>query len=720
MSPYHLPLQHEISYDLLESPSNYVVFVERSSPLSGQPTNSQFLENVLSLPDTIMPQCDRATQEVLLADLLISMDRSPLIGACRVEAHPPFLNGRYRNFLNSSSFIYPPSYAQARVIKKSDTKAMSAPTSVLPSTSGLRRSQRLQGKLQPRPAQHKLETKLPPATKPRSLIPWAEWNAKTRLSPRAEGVILQGRRVNIRRSQLRRPTIVSQLPSILQIDNPYAKCNSKGAGSDGPSLDPRLWQHLPHDILFNVINHLSLSDQVNWSRVSRGFFQYASSKMWSQVSIRPEEVEAYSDHENHLEPLNREKSVIQFLVRGAYRKDKRLVFGQRDKLRSLDDPLHIYQPQSSNAIHSIIDFPAPLPGMHVKILKIEPSDDTEAEEFDHALRALIGCMPNLSECLIEGRLYGSSLGYILTAEKLRKLHIRTWKRHGIDRDVWPSARPDQIVDTTLLGNLANLTNLNVGFLLLQEANGLAKSVKKLRLERLMVSCSRTAYDESTDRWIDDPRTNPSPLIQFLSEILRHDTEDDISGFPGSLKNLTLCDFWHYPLPNLHQDIYRAIQPCRDLLELSIAIPLDFERYKALKGLPLYTYQRTLRVSSWERLNSDVEIQWISRYIHHSGKWQTASLAPGPETVIHGPLSKFLDSLIADKHSISPIQKATVILRSSGLPENAMYMRPAKCHHKILHNRCYICGQGYEYDSEEVEDLTKRLRDWSISPALALI
>ena len=555
----------------------------------------------------------------------------------------------------------------------------------------------------------------PTPLKPNSVVPWHIWGQEKKQGGHLKN-LLKTRRLATIRSRAKRLLALDNL-SI----NPASKSTKTPTQTNENQrrhgLEPAIWQGLPHDIIFNIIDHLDVSDRISWSCVSRDFFSYTTSKIWSRLSISSTNLEAHAlrgtfDYRNIL-PFK--AHLILFLVNHAFRLNPSLIFSG---LRSLDDPLHMYRPNAmDNKFINIAQLPAPLPGHLVKSLKLGPfTGQRQKAPTSTVLYTLSKHLPNVEECVVEGRLYTYFLAHVLAFKNLTHLDFRSDLKDEIIDTHTTNPISFLLLNFGRLTTLKRLSSLKIGCLLLQEAKSLAESVSALRLKTLDISCSRTGYDDRDKKWIYEPKTANSPLIRFLVEIQGSQSEDmdpETKGFPDTLQKLLLRDDWHQNIQNLHQHISAAIAPCQDLNSLTISNRIDFKRYKNLKSFPFYSDSKILALYSWQQLSNRAKPGLLFEYRTPTREVRWTGVLPDTEQRVkfRRSVAKSLDHLLPNASSKAPIRKTIRFTKPGNVPSNAIAVLPRRCEHGIFVHLCYTCGKAYEFDEESIEDLVENLRGW---------
>ena len=181
--------------------------------------------------------------------------------------------------------------------------------------------------------------------------------------------------------------------------------------------------------------------------------------------------------------------------------------------------------------------------------------------------------------------------------------------------VWVPQR-DLVLDFSAIARLQKLKSLKIGLLSTQEGERLAKTVLKLGLERLEVSCHSMDYDGSRQlrkRWVDS-QSKVSPLITFLSALCAENTtcgDVQSSSLRKTLKLFILKDTYHNSIPRLHQLLARAVAECEQLVCLSIHLRYSLDGWVPLTQLGLELRRSSsakLAVHSWSRLGSGEEFE----------------------------------------------------------------------------------------------------------------
>ena len=501
------------------------------------------------------------------------------------------------------------------------------------------------------------------------MVPWHIW-AREKRKGALEG-LLKSRRLANPHSRAKRLLVLDDLSCKSALKSTQGSHEAKEP-QRRCDLDPATWQGLPYDIIFNIINHLDVSNQITWSSVARDFFPYASSKIWAKLRISSADLEAYADRGTIHELLPSKAHFILFLVNRAFRTNPSLLF---NGLRTLDDPLHMYRPAATdNKFINIAQLPAPLPGHYVRSLTFGPFRGSRLKApTSTVLYALSKNLPNVEECVVEGRLYTYFFAHVLDFKTLTRLDIRADPRDEIVDNLATNPISFLVMDFGRLVTLERLTSLKIGCLLLQEAKTLAESVSILKLKTLEISCSRTGYDDDQRGWIYQPKTAKSPLIRFLVEI-QYSTSgtktSEIRGFPRTLEKLLLRDDWHHNIQNLHQNISAAIVPCEDLKTLTVSSLTDSRPARHLRYLPFYGGGMSLGLETWQQLTCPALGGLVHESCASAGNERGTGVLPHSEKSIkiYGSLVKLLDHYLPGPSTEDPISDTIRFTKVDQVPK----------------------------------------------------
>ena len=427
-------------------------------------------------------------------------------------------------------------------------------------------------------------------------------------------------------------------------------------------LTPEIWSKLPYDIIFSIVDCLDTPDLIKWSCVSRNFFPYASARVWRTLRIKACNIETYrllqaSETESDKEALRH--TIVHFLIHNAHRRDTSLVF---QGLRNLDTPMHMYRPNAEWPDQKFVrlsKMPAKLPGSLVRHLDISDREapwQMESNSGDVLSQFFIR-LDGLRTLSYDGRLNSSTLAKITEVKTLTALSLRIGSEQSslsaslnLDRGPWTTVR----LDLGVLETLPHLRTLRIGHLTNGEAEGLARSVMSLQLERLQLS---------TTGWLiwhgDRPRVSRqlrmvSPLVAFLKALstLPIVDEQQPRGFPLTLSSLVLRDRYYPRLPSLHQRLLSLITHCKvlDDIKLELLVSGRDTRRDGFDSLNIPSHDIVVGVQSWDQLfqNGKVPITynyWCPTFSGEGGKSFEVSRLPKGDPELIANIARVLDEII---------------------------------------------------------------------------
>ena len=203
------------------------------------------------------------------------------------------------------------------------------------------------------------------------------------------------------------------------------------------------------------------------------------------------------------------------------------------------------------------------------------------------VRELLGQMPQLKPCLVDGELKIETWGHLMRAASILSLCIRTSTEYvrtppassqSASRE-WALA---QRLDFQHLTGFIQLTSLSIGRLTNKEAPGLAQaSVSLTSLSELSISAGAKAQSSEDVRWLFTGNRSQSPIFKFLASLLEFSNqqvgENNCSGrsmqLARSLKKLMLRDFYRSGDRHSHSDhlLIETISHCENLTSLEIGL-----------------------------------------------------------------------------------------------------------------------------------------------------
>ena len=330
---------------------------------------------------------------------------------------------------------------------------------------------------------------------------------------------------------------------------------------------------------------------------------------------------------------NRAYGIVHFLSHCAYRWDARYVFmGLRAP--SVYASTSFVRPEAVNKLRDLSRLAAPLPGHHVRHLEIDNSRNLCSQhDLESLLPLSLGRLRNLISCTYQGPLSPTILAAIIWVNGLKCLEIRSGNQvlnRSISQGSLQIPWIDRYLDFEVLVTLRNLRILRIGRLMNDEASGLARAVGSLPLEKLELDCWGWQYEEGFNWWIRDLDRLVSPLVSFLSALMRLEPTDRRlrRGFPCTMKGVRLYDAYHIRTLHFHRLVANAIVPCKNLEWLGLGIRTTRTCGKILDQLDLPASPRVISLHSWRQLSCEVVLHPL--YLYKSPSGEPRSTAPLPE------------------------------------------------------------------------------------------
>ena len=473
-------------------------------------------------------------------------------------------------------------------------------------------------------------------------------------------------------------------------------------------LDPIIWGKAPHDILLEIIQHSDVSTQVNWSCTSRALSLYVSSKIWSSLRIYSSEITLYALLVSGRKLPRQASSIVHFLLESSYRRHNLW-----DHVLSKDRTF-IYQPNGLSRYRSRVQLVATLPISQVKDLEIDNQGFDNHEpicdemDIDLFMLVMLRRLRKLQSFRYLGPLSAKSLAAIMQANNLRVLQVRN------SNDVLETihfnhtrtaAWADPVLDWSVLANLKSLQGLEVGRLIRQEAEGLAKGITALDLLKLRVSCWGWEYDGVVLIRNRRHTAHVSALIILVNALLMLDPRNSqaLHGFPSTLKHLVLIDKYHTCVPSLFQYLTTAILPCEDLETLDTTISVTGVCYDALSKMGLPAYHKIIGLHSWQQLSCDEGIKVLHQY--HSPGGETLQTDPYPSPLRN--LAKTLDFVAAAAKGLELYRMSMNFVRERQLRSDEILIYP--CEGAYIP---YLAEKGPQANDASMENLAANFASMS--------
>ncbi|KAI4269873.1 MAG: hypothetical protein LQ337_007031 [Flavoplaca oasis] len=343
------------------------------------------------------------------------------------------------------------------------------------------------------------------------------------------------------------------------------------------TMDPSIWRNLPLEVLCTVVESCDCATLINWSCTSEFFYNLGSDVLWETLRINGKEI-SYFDFVSWKHKMT-----------GKSVKDSKREGGMLLYLLTKDG---IHQRPNCQGV----DFPyiqgqtAKLPASRVKELYIDfDGHRVLMHKFMNAqiVGKLLGQMPQLKRCLVDGELKIETWGHLMRAASIRSLGIRTSTEYvrtppassqSASRE-WALA---QILNFQHLAGFIQLNSLSIGRLTNREARGLAQALVSLtNLSELSISAGALAQSSNDVRWLYGAGTR-TPIFELLASLLELSVqqvgESSLSSgyiqLARSLKKLTLRDFYHSGNRWSDDEDYlllETIQHCKNLTSLEIGL-----------------------------------------------------------------------------------------------------------------------------------------------------
>lgn len=325
-------------------------------------------------------------------------------------------------------------------------------------------------------------------------------------------------------------------------------------------IDSSIWSNLSEDILCVIIENSSFQSQVTWSCVSHRFYDYASTLVWADLSIK-----------RSVPRVKPPSSRCRFIM-NIRRKDHSSLAAAKTH----DFPL-------------IWGRPALLPLQRVKRLCVNMAImgiDSWSMFPNQLLLKYIGIilllLPGLVGFSFDGPFRARTLRGIVKNWNLQYLELRTLDAYSGRGDCYNPAnayylpRQEMPIDFSPIGDLQKLRVFKIGHVVTSEAGTLAQGIKGLLLTTLEVSASFWAN-------IGDDRYGPtgnkrgtSPIDTLVNALVLQSAEADLrrGSFPLSLRSLLLRDLYNYYELSQWETLWGSIQPCRELGEVTLDLMHD--------------------------------------------------------------------------------------------------------------------------------------------------
>ena len=200
---------------------------------------------------------------------------------------------------------------------------------------------------------------------------------------------------------------------------------------------------------------------------------------------------------------------------------------------------------------------------------------------------LLGQMPQVKRCLVDGELKIETWGHLMRAASIRSLCIRTSTEYvrtppasnQSDSRQWALAQTHNLRH---LAGFVQLNSLSIGRLANKEARGLAQALVSLtNLSELSISAGAKAQGSDDVRWLFTGNRSRSPIFEFLASLFerlsRQVGENNHAGrsmqLARSLKKLTLRDFYRSGDGPSRSDrlLIKTISHCENLTSLEIGL-----------------------------------------------------------------------------------------------------------------------------------------------------
>ena len=322
-------------------------------------------------------------------------------------------------------------------------------------------------------------------------------------------------------------------------------------------LDPSVWSGLPEDILCVIIENSDVQSQVTWSCTNHRFYDFASTLLWTELSIK-------RDTPRVKPPSGRCRFIMNIK-----RKGQRVTGSRASKTH--DFPL-------------IWGRPALLPLQRVRGVCVDLTcmglDDYTILPNQVLLKyvdSVLSQLPGLVSFSFDGPFRAKTLRNIAKITSLEHLELRTLDAYSgrgeyynyANRIYLPWKQMD--IDFSSIAKLRKLKVLKIGHLVNGEARQLAQGIRGLNLTSLEVSASSWT-EGGRDRYLSTVgREASSPIANLVAVLEYGDTEADLhqGSFPTTLRSLLLRDLYHYYELSEWEMLWASTQPCRDLSDIKL-------------------------------------------------------------------------------------------------------------------------------------------------------
>ena len=437
------------------------------------------------------------------------------------------------------------------------------------------------------------------------------------------------------------------------------------------SLDPKIWSRSPDDILFLIIPYLDIRSQKQWAQVSQTFYSYACSRIWRDVRVEVSHFDTYVLLHEKKEPstANTSQGIVHFLINNPFRPNTNLVFGGFRGPGEAQDVMLMQHVQKSIRLPLL---EMPLPGSHVRILRIDTSDSVCLKSsLDSVLPVLLQCLPRLYKIFYDGPLAQSTLAAFLHSRSLKTLIIRRalcFKKPTGDLNSGVASGTDSSLDFRVLrSGQQNLNCLTIGRLKQNEAKALAEIIPSMRLIGLSLDCYGLIRDRG-DHINFECSDSVSPLLSFIQHL------STTGGFPSGLIRLRLSDIFHKKIFPLFQLIAKMIQPCSSLEILGVTVTYNI---KVLAKFGLRPCSTRVEVCSWETLARDELLDLVVHYRSPSGEIRvTGGLSERAKSPIANLARTMDDMAVAQAwESSKMIASSFTFRRNTYLPRDVISLGP---------------------------------------------
>ena len=326
---------------------------------------------------------------------------------------------------------------------------------------------------------------------------------------------------------------------------------------DMDDLNPSLWSGLSEDVLCVIIENSDVQSQVTWSCTNHRFYEFASTLLWTELSIKRDtpQVKPPSKRCRFIANIKRQgQGVIGSLASTTH--DFPLIRGRPALL-----PLQRVRRVCVN-----------LTCMGINDYTILPNQ-VLLKYIDSVLLRL----PSLVSFSFDGPFRAKTLRNLVKIRNLELLELRTLDAYSGRGEYYNYANriylpwKEMDIDFSCIAKLKKLRILKIGHLVNGEARRLAQGLRRLNLTGLEVSASSWT-EGGRDRYLPTVgKETPSPIANLVDALESGDTEADlhVGSFPTTLRSLLLRDLYHYYELSEWETLWASTQACRDLSDIKL-------------------------------------------------------------------------------------------------------------------------------------------------------